>query len=445
MKTDLRDEIAKTAKEFEGLLKTDEKAHAFVDKLNQILAAVAEGKKSPKEIAEDIGALESSLGKMSEDAMDPQAFDDMAEALGKVGKELEKAGAKIKEKELEEVGKLLDEEKFDEAAKAVEKLLERFQKMSPKEQERLAKLFGDLAKKFASKFQKQMDKLTKQRDRLAQKEKQKGGLSQRDKSRLNKLDKQLEKLGRKQNEMSKGAQKNLDRLSRNMKDMANQMRRSAKEQRKSQGDKGQKPQPKMSRLDKKQMQKLSDMMRRMGQEKKMQRLRRTARMRLGDIKEMLRRRGELDKGRKRLEKLARGKKGKGDKGQKDGQELGKGRKGPPGGKMVQTDQPGGDYSHTNRKSDPVGQGHGKARMLAGKATDLAAAKLRSEKLKGQLGKGPSRREMLIGVAKKGTRVAGYGEVHIDYSRRASEAMAREKVPPGYREYVERYFRLIRQR
>jgi len=63
---------------------------------------------------------------------------------------------------------------------------------------------------------------------------------------------------------------------------------------------------------------------------------------------------------------------------------------------------------------------------------------------GQRRKGRSKVEVLYGAATDGTQVKGYGNVHIDYSMRASRQMAEEEVPPGYRQVVEKYFRLIRQ-
>jgi predicted NACHT family NTPase len=83
-------------------------------------------------------------------------------------------------------------------------------------------------------------------------------------------------------------------------------------------------------------------------------------------------------------------------------------------------------------------------MLSGSETDIEAKTL-EDFVEGKEGTGASTREILYGAAKKGSRIKGYGKVHIDYSMRASRQMEDEKIPPGYREYVEEYFRLIRAR
>jgi hypothetical protein len=92
-----------------------------------------------------------------------------------------------------------------------------------------------------------------------------------------------------------------------------------------------------------------------------------------------------------------------------------------------------------------GTGHGRSRMLRGRKTELKGAKMNPDFVPGQRGKGPSRTQVLYDAAEEGTRVKGYGKIQVDYSSRAAQQMEREEVPPGYQEYVEQYFRLIRKR
>ena len=80
-------------------------------------------------------------------------------------------------------------------------------------------------------------------------------------------------------------------------------------------------------------------------------------------------------------------------------------------------------------------------MMHGKSTDIQAKTL-DDFVEGRKGPGPSKKEVLYGAAEKGTKVVGYGDAQIDYSMRAAKTMQNEEVPPGYREYVEEYFRLI---
>jgi hypothetical protein len=61
------------------------------------------------------------------------------------------------------------------------------------------------------------------------------------------------------------------------------------------------------------------------------------------------------------------------------------------------------------------------------------------------GRGPSRSEVIRGGAASGFASRDYERVYADYERHAEEAIEDDRIPPGYRFYVRRYFDLIRPR
>lgn len=456
VKVDVQEVIDENERTLAPLAKNDAKANEFVEKLNKTLQNLAEGKLSDRELAKEAGDLEESLQDMAGTAEEQKNHEEFAKALEEVAKEIEKqADKKIKDKEVKKevkaLAKALEERRYEDAAKKLEKLLDMFNKLSPKEQKRLAKMFEHLAKKYQSKLSRALNKMKNERDRLNKKKDGKGGLNKRERNRLNKLNKQLERLSKKYDKQSNERKKQLDKLSREMKNLANKMNR----QRKQKGQKGQKGQKnkrnqaeqRKSRLSKKEMKQLSEMMKRMSKQQRRNRLKRQGKMRMADLKELMKRRRGMGKGRKKLERLARGKKG--------GKGPGKLGKMQQGRRSGDTKRKGVEWAKVNRPSetktsrrgakDGDGAGHGRDRMLSGRETDLKGAKTKEDFVNGQKGNGPSRKAILYGAATKGTRVKGYGDVHVDYSMRAARHMAKEEIPPGYREYVEEYFRLIRKR
>jgi hypothetical protein len=82
--------------------------------------------------------------------------------------------------------------------------------------------------------------------------------------------------------------------------------------------------------------------------------------------------------------------------------------------------------------------------LFGDKTSLAA-KHKDTRVEGKEGAGPSRSETILGSAEKGFSSRAYKRVYGDYSSVVEEVMTKEKVPPGYRFYIKRYFQLIKPR
>jgi hypothetical protein len=447
-KTDIENRIAENREELAPLAADDPEMEKFIEELNKTLEALAEGKLSDRALAEKAADLAEKAEALEGNAKEQQRTEELTKKFDKLGEELGKEAKKMNEKDIQELAKLIKEQRYEEAARKVEELARKFAKLTPKEKKKLAKLFKKVAAKLQSKLAKKLEKLKKERNRLNRKKEDKGRLSKRERSRLNRIKKQIERLNRRQERQNAGAQKELDRLSRNMRDMANKMRRSQpQKKRNKQSAEQQKRQrngaQRHTRMSEKEMRELSKALRRMGKRKRRQRLGRKGKMRLADLKELLRRRrGE---GRKRLERLARRGKGRYGKGrggswQKDN---GQDRKGAEWMRVGRRQGDGPIFRRHARIGAGSGQGH--RRLDFRQRTNLKGARMRPDFVPGQRAKGPSRREILLGAAAKGSRVTGYGKVHIDYSMRASRQMANEEVPPGYREFVEAYFRLIRKR
>ena len=447
----IKEQIEKNEHDLAPLAEHDESSQKFIEQLNAALEKLAEGKLTDRELAKEAADLEEMLDELTaETPEEAKTAEEFEKELEQVAEALDKESAKIKEEELKDLAKLLEEKKYEEAAKKLEELLEKFAKMDKKEQEKIAKMFEKLAEKFKSELMKDMEKLAKDKSRLEKKdEKGPGGLDKKEQSRLDKLQKELDKLQRQYDQQTSQAKKQLDELSKAMKQQADRMKRPDEQQKAEQGEKPEDQQgaDRKSRPDENAMKKMAEMLKKMGMKQQRGRLGQMGKMRMADLKEMMRRR-QMGKGpgegRKQLEKLARGQ-GK-QPGDKDGEDEGEKSLKPGNGKPREgVEWQRVDTPHDGPLSQGPGEGTGEGgRMMHGKATDIAAKTL-DDFVEGKKGPGPSKKEVLYGAAEKGTKVAGYGDAQIDYSMRAAKTMQNEEVPPGYREYVEEYFRLIRER
>jgi hypothetical protein len=431
----------------------DEKALEVLSKLNRALAELAQRPDDidPRALTSIVSEAEEAVDNLAGTAQKQANEEKLEEKLEKLSEALEKKAEKTlrgpKAAELmKDLAKSLRERDYETSAKKLNTLMEMYSKLPRREQERLAKMFDALGKKFESQLQKDMDRLRKKRDRLRKKQNENQGLSKRERRRLNKTEKQLDRLQRQQDEKQSEPQKQLDRLSREMQRLAQKMRRQPPD--KKQGAKQQKPdgpQQKKNRLNKRSAKELSEMLKRMAKRRKQRRAGQKMKMKMADMKELLqRRRRKMKRGRKRLERLAKGKQSQGSKnGPPKGMQQGQTANDKKG--LLYRQRKEGRQNWTRRRNDSDnGAGRTRRQMLSGSETDIEAKTL-EDFVEGKEGTGASTREILYGAAKKGSRIKGYGKVHIDYSMRASRQMEDEKIPPGYREYVEEYFRLIRAR
>ena len=449
---DAESQLAANDAERDALTEGDK---AALDVLNQLNLALSELAKSPetvdpREITNTANAVDEAIEQLAGNSARQAQEEMFEEKLAQLAKAMEKTAPKALrnptlERHVQELAKVLERRDYEAAAEKLEALMELFSKLPKREQERLAKMFESLGERFKSQLQKDLDKLRNKRDRLRKKEQEQGRLSKRDRSRLNRTEKQLDRLERQQEERQEPHQKQLDRLSKDMQDLANKMRRQQQKQERGQKKQNDGPQQKKNRLNKRSAKELAEMLRRMGKRRKQRRAGQKLKMKMADMKELLqRRRRSMKSGRKRLQELAKGRKAKRDIQNKQQSMNQKNNPGEDSGLLLRRRQEGRQSWTRRNNDDDTGAGRTRGQMLSGKQTDLEAKTL-EDFVDGKEGKGTSTREILYGAAKQGTRVRGYGKVHIDYSMRASRQMEDEKIPAGYREYVERYFRLIRTR
>lgn len=113
-------------------------------------------------------------------------------------------------------------------------------------------------------------------------------------------------------------------------------------------------------------------------------------------------------------------------GQRGQGQQGQGQDGPGGGK-------GGDGAGTQH--DP---------NLSGDPTQISGNR-KLTKVTGKEGAGPTRSETILGAAEKGFATSAYRRVYGDYTAVSEQVMSKQRVPPGYRFYVKRYFQMIKPR
>lgn len=108
--------------------------------------------------------------------------------------------------------------------------------------------------------------------------------------------------------------------------------------------------------------------------------------------------------------------------------------------------PGGQQGASGPRGE--GEGNGQGAGHAPTSLDEATARLgtsQNSQLNGAPGNGPSRSEVIRGGAARGFATRDYERVYGDYASHAEESLEHDRVPPGYRTFVERYFDLIRPR
>jgi hypothetical protein len=105
-------------------------------------------------------------------------------------------------------------------------------------------------------------------------------------------------------------------------------------------------------------------------------------------------------------------------------------------------QQGNGQELPQRVGEGIGDQHDP--NLMGDKTKLAS-KRNESRVDGNKGAGPSKSETILGSAERGFASSDYKKVYADYSSVVEEVLSKERIPPGYRYYVKRYFQLIRPR
>lgn len=410
-----------------------------------------------KELAEELERLARGLGEAGLSAED--AFRRIAELEAEVaaraadrqawldglaarGTELEKSGLS------RQVGRELAARRPEDAAESLRKLAERLESKTEKLTEKeLAELRSALESSRPPEHvlterereaQAEQQRAEATRDRLLQKKQQEGGLNEQEQKDLERAERELKRLERRK---SGGAESELSELDKELLEAAKQLR---DEQRKSAGESLERAEKKFSQgaqrslsdADKKEM---------------LERLR--------QMKESLRRqREEGSDARERFEKRARG---------QQGQDAGEGE---PGAGQPGDGQPGEGQGAgsmpipipgASRPGAPAGAGEGQPQPTPGAESEpgtshdpnVAGDRTESGVKPGDAtmavaqdsGEGATATETIRTAAEAGFTRPSYEKLYRSYETVAEEVIEREKIPPGYRSHVERYFQLIRPR
>ncbi len=403
----------------------DPEIQKLADELNKLFEQIHNKELTRKELFAKLAELE----KKYFDGMKGN-FEDMLKQLKKMGKELQK------DKLTKEAAKALKEAKLKKAQQELAKLAEKLDKLRKHEKRRLAKRLEKAAKqtnldKKDRRLKRKQDKLKEQRRRLKKK------LAKRPKDkqtrrRLKRNKRQLQRLNRQRQQLA-SQRRQLQRLNRNMNKAAAGLRQ------------------KLSPQARKALQKLAQQMGKFANQRNKLRLRNKAQGQLADLKEMLRRLGKGNKGRKgKLRDFyARAKKGTGKGKQCKGK--GKGKKGflldpnGKGGTLIMPGQTMANGQGPDSPNGPPGNGIGSSSVDSkGDPTKLKTRR-KDVRVHGKHGKGPNRSEVILGAAEKGFSSRSYRRVYGAYSPVIEDVLKREDVPLGYKYYVKLYFQLIRPR
>jgi hypothetical protein len=431
-------------------------------------AAKQAGDVDAEQLAHELNQLLSQID--AEELTRKQAFDKLAELENKylhaddgeleyLKDKLRKAGVELgKSKLLEETGRSLKDDDLEKARKELEKLAaaekpEKIdQKWDKQQRDEAAKALEQAAK------QTEEDKQDKARadeeKRLREEERQlKKQLAQNpnDQEAQRKLERNQRELQRLEREKQARAEqrRELQRLSRELQKAAELLRQ---------------------KLSPEALQQLAQQMRQMENQISKLSSQSRAQMQIAEIKEVLRRAGKSSSGD--------GKEGMAQKGNGKDQQ-GRGGKGGQGEKLREFDQRaggkdpsvmmlGGDGKDSDTRlllpmpmgpngnqqgphgngqdlpggGDGIGDQHDP--NLTGDATRLAGER-HETRVQGKEAAGPSRSQTILGSAEKGFATTSYKRVYGDYTAVVEEVMSKEKVPPGYRFYIKRYFQMIKPR
>ncbi len=423
---DLVADIHKTAEANEDLALEE-----LAKELDDLIKNSEDGKLTKKELLEAITKAEEKYMEGSEESVEESIQD-----LKNAGKELKK------QKLTKDLGKALEKGNLDQARKEMEKLAQQLDdnKLSDKDQQKI----GEAMEKAAAKMEKaqkhrdeSMDKrIAKKEDsirKLQKKQQEARTQSQKEEMvrRLKKEQRELKRMQRNKEDTKKDSNK------RQLKQLRKKMKAAAKELKKKKQN--QQQQQKSRRQVSKSMRDMAKSTGKVSQDKRKMANKAKVASQMSDLKEAMRRakrkgkqggKSRFGKNRRRKDFASRARGGKGKSGAwkpGQGQGSGQGQQGQGG----QGNQPGGKE---------YGDGHdpnlmGKSTAKSGDTTD--------ESLQGVRGKGPSTRETILTSAQKGFSSKAYKNVYARYKTIVEEDIKAEKVPAGYKYYVNRYFQKIK--
>ncbi|MCP4447268.1 MAG: hypothetical protein GY811_18255 [Myxococcales bacterium] len=429
---DLVAELRKTSEANEDLALEE-----LANKLDKLLDQAEKGQVNKKQILEALSKAEEKYMEGSKEAVEESVSD-----LKKAGKELKK------DKLTKDLGKALETGDLEQAKAEMEKLAKKLEDNKPteKQEQQLGKAMEKAAEKMAkaeekrdAKMQKHISKKQESIRKLEKKREESRTEEEKEETvrRLEKEKRELRRLQRKQEEKQKDASKReLKQLHRKMSEAAKQLQK--KQQKQQQRQRSRREVSKTMRDMARRTGKVSQDKRKMANKPKVV-------TQMSDLKEALRRAKRKGKkgpknrfGRNGKRKKDFGSRARGGKGQKGAWKPGQGQGGKkPGQGQGQAQGQGG--------KKPGGKEYGDSHdpdSLMGDSTKTTG-NTKDENLQGVRGKGPSTRETILTAAQKGFASRSYEDVFVHYKAVLEEVIKAEKVPSGYKHYVQRYYHQIR--
>ncbi len=411
-----------------------EEGKRFASEFNQLVIQLTDGSLTRSEGFKEAAAIEALIDQTS------QETEALARGLAKRGEVLKKSGT------TKGAGEALSERRYLDAQEALEKLAERLQAgtegLSKQELDELRASLEQLRKERENEARGDETSveqngsrasLKKERDALEEKKKR-GSASPEDWDRLAEAERQLKRLDRQRKQASAAAQQ-LSELDRQLAEAA----KALAEERKKSGDflkeaarqVGQAAARKLTDEEKKELLK-----------------------QLEALKERLRQRRQEGAQQERMRDFQRRARGEQDQSGEPGSD---GSKGQPGSMQSQVTLgpsgaplPGsGDQEPQDAsRSEAAGQeaGHGHDEQLVGESSRLDNRDYDDKSAVGQdSGQGPSASETIASAAERGFVSGSYEKLYHEYETVAEEVMEKDRIPPGRKSHVRRYFELIRPR
>jgi hypothetical protein len=482
-----------------------EETRAATLEFNQLIDDLAERRLDRTEAFRRMQSLEDKL--LEGRAADRKALED---ALQKIGEELQKADL------TRPAGEALDAKNLANAADALNKLAEKLRdKGSSIDKAELQKM-REALKRAAEDNSKNQQAIAQRREELEkellhekQRQAEKDGGTDEERSLLEKKERELERLQR-EDEEKQSAGRQLDRLDRELQqaaeDLMKDLGQSSKDLQQGAEDINRMAREEMTQEEKEQLKEkideLREMLRQQGQggQQQMVRLRRFQsrahgqRGQGGQQGQGQQGQGQEGEGQEGQEgQNGQGQNGQGQNGQGQGQGqgqngqsgqgqngnspggggVGQGQRGqgqgqgqgqggevwvlgPNGEKILMLSQGGGQGGGHGQGGQNGGSGGGEAEgshnwgtghdeHIQGAATTSKGSTIDTQAEGQDTGHGGTRSEVIQGAAERGFASHGYTKVYREYHAVAEEALGKDEIPGGYRFYVKRYFQLIRPR
>ncbi len=444
-----RDEVEQLKQQVEKL--GDKRLEELLERQKRLIADLEKGRITRSEFLKRYDKLMKAYGKRSEKLA--ENLDRFEDALAKLGQKLARRAITKK------LGNALMNRDMDEASRQLRKLAHKLDSgtMRPKEKRELRKALKEASR--AMKRDKNLARLHKDMEKQGQRLDQDIQAAREEIRRLEQLHRKAATEQQKQ-----AAARKLQRRKRRLNRLEKQRRRLDQQKRSLQRLQRQMNRTGSQKTDAKtaaEMRKLIKELQKYQHQASRGRASNQARMSLKDLRELLKRLRQQRPGRKgRIQDFFRRARGggrmsgpggrRGRPGGRNGRPGGKGQ-GRPGGVTITPggsrpggltrgqqgnksgSKPGGDKAGTTPGGNPMGR----PSALDGDTSE--------HQVSGKESEGPSADSVVRGAASKGFTSTSYRKLLIRYRRLQKQVLDEEDIPPGYRYYVRRYYKLIRAR